>query len=74
MSPVRPFLLSASLISFTMRTCSINRPLRAPAKPARFPAMDRSWHGLPPVMHHTGSISAPFILQMSPKCFISIAS
>lgn len=41
--PVRPRPASASLISFMILICSINRPLRFPAKPARFPATDRSW-------------------------------
>lgn len=69
MSPALPFLLSRSLISFTILTCSMKSPLLSPASPARFPAMERSWHGLPPVIQSTGSISAPFILQISPKCF-----
>ena len=72
MSPVRPFALSCSLISFTMRTCSMNNPLLAPANPARFPAILKSWHGDPPVITSTTSISAPLIFVISPRCFISI--
>lgn len=41
-SPVRPILLSRSLISLIIRICSIYRPERAPASPALFPAMERS--------------------------------
>ena len=40
--PVRPFCLSRSLISFTMRICSMNSPDRSPDSPARFPATLRS--------------------------------
>lgn len=68
-SPVRPMLLSCSLISLTIRICSMYKPERAPARPARFPAMLKSWQGLPPVMHQTGSTSAPLIFVISPKCF-----
>lgn len=35
-----PRCMSAALISFITLTCSINRPERAPAKPARAPATD----------------------------------
>ena len=38
----------------------MNRPERAPARPALAPATDRSWHGLPPQMMSTGGSSAPF--------------
>ena len=69
-SPDRPSCLSCSRISFITLICSINRPLRAPARPARLPAMLRSWHGLPPVTHHTGSMVAPSIFVMSPMCCI----
>ena len=31
------------------RICWWNRPERAPDNPARFPATDKSWQGLPPV-------------------------
>lgn len=40
--PARPRDLSASLISFTMRICSMMRPERSPASPALAPATDRS--------------------------------
>lgn len=40
---VRPRNLSAFRISFTSLTCSMNRPERAPARPALAPATDRSW-------------------------------
>lgn len=73
-SPVRPMLLSCSLISLTIRICSMYKPERAPARPARFPAMLKSWQGLPPVMHQTGVISAPLIFVISPKCLMKIAS
>ena len=72
MSPVLPFALSCSLISFTMRICAMNNPLLAPANPARFPAMLKSWHGEPPVITSTISISAPLIFAISPRCFISV--
>ena len=49
--PFRPFLLSLSLISFIIRSCSINRPLRVVSsspssscwRPLRCPATLRSW-------------------------------
>ena len=31
----------------------------------------RSWHGEPNVITSTGSISAPFIFVISPKCFMA---
>ena len=68
---VRPRNLSAFRISFTSRTCSMNRPERAPARPALAPATDRSWHGLPPQMMSTGGSSAPFSFVMSPTWSIS---
>ena len=37
-----PRLSSSALISFTMRTWSINRPERSPANPFRNPATDKS--------------------------------
>jgi predicted MPP superfamily phosphohydrolase len=40
--PVRPVVRSRSLISFTIRTCSMNSPLRSPSSPARLPATERS--------------------------------
>ena len=67
---VRPRFLSRSLISFTIRICSINRPDRSPARPARFPATERSWHGEPPVITSTTGTSYPLIFVISPKCFI----
>lgn len=73
-SPVRPMLLSCSLISLTIHICFMYKPERAPARPARFPAMLKSWQGLPPVMHQTGVISAPLIFVISPKCLMKIAS
>lgn len=48
----------------------MNRPERSPARPARLPATERSWQGLPPMMTLTGSTSLPFILVMSPRCFM----
>lgn len=73
--PVRPLFLSASLISFMILICSIKRPERSPANPARAPATDRSWQGLPPQMISTGGSFLPFSFVMSPtwtmsgKCF-----
>ena len=59
--------LAASLISLMILTASINRPLRVVSSspfascfnPARFPATDKSWQGLPKVMMSTGSMSPP---------------
>ena len=68
---VRPLCMSAFRISFTSRTCSMNRPERAPARPALAPATDRSWHGLPPQMMSTGGSSAPCSFVMSPTWSIS---
>ena len=42
-SPVRPLAMSCAFISLIIRICSMYRPERAPASPARFPAMERSW-------------------------------
>ena len=64
--PVRPLAASAHLISFITLSCSIKSPERSPASPARLPAIERSWHGLPPMMTQTGSTAAPWILVMSP--------
>ncbi len=68
---VLPLFLSASLISFTIRICSINRPERSPSKPALAPATDRSWHGEPPAMMSTGGSFAPSSLVMSPTWTMS---
>ena len=46
----------------------MNSPERSPAKPARFPATERSWHGEPPAMMSTGGRSVPFSWVMSPIC------
>ena len=54
------------LISFTIRTCSINNPERSPASPRRCPAIERSWHGLPPQMMSTIGSSAPLSFVISP--------
>lgn len=67
-SIARPFRSSSVLISFTMRICSLNKPERAPAKPFRCPAADRSWQGEPPLTISTGGSSAPFSRVMSPTC------
>ena len=69
--PVRPCSRSASLISFTIRHCSINRPERAPASPALAPATLRSWHGLPPQMISTGGSPAPSSFVISPTWIMS---
>lgn len=69
--PDRPRSISAFLISFVIRVCSINRPERAPANPARAPATDKSWHGLPPQMISTGGSSAPLSLVISPTWIMS---
>ncbi len=69
--PDRPRSISAFLISFVMRICSMNKPERAPAKPARAPATDKSWQGLPPQMISTGGSSAPFNLVISPTWIMS---
>lgn len=67
-----------SLISLIIRMASMNKPLRvissSPSavclRPSRLPACDKDWHGEPNVIISTGSISAPFILDTSPRCFI----
>jgi len=64
--PDRPRSISAFLISFVIRVCSIKRPERAPANPARAPATDKSWQGLPPQMMSTGGSSAPLSFVISP--------
>lgn len=63
-----PVRLSAFRISFVIRICSMKRPERAPARPARVPATDRSWQGLPPQMISTGRSSSPRSFVMSPTC------
>ena len=68
----------APRISLIIRTASMNSPLRVVSSspfascfsPARFPATLKSWHGEPNVITSTGSISAPFILLISPRCTI----
>lgn len=55
--PVRPVDLSRSLISFMILIRSMNNPDRSPCKPARFPAMLRSWQGEPPMMQSTAGAS-----------------
>ena len=69
--PNRPRAMSAALISFTMRTCSINSPERSPERPALAPATERSWQGLPPHTRVTGGNSAPLSFVMSPTWTIS---
>ena len=49
----------------------MNRPERAPARPALAPATDKSWHGLPPQIISTGGSSAPCSFVMSPTWTIS---
>lgn len=67
-TPDRPRSISAFLISFVIRICSMKSPERAPASPALVPdAMERSWHGEPPAIISTGGSSAPFSLVISPK-------
>ena len=68
--PVLPLRLSISLNSLTIRICSMNSPDLAPANPARLPATDKSWHGLPPVTMSTGSRLLQSIFVMSPRCFM----
>jgi len=68
-SPALPRRTSSLRISFMTLICSMNRPDRAPARPALFPATERSWQGDPPVITSTGGTSAPFNFVMSPKCF-----
>lgn len=71
MKPDLPTLCTSSvLISFTIRICSMNRPLRSPASPALLPATLRSWHGLPPMMQSTTGSSCPSSCVISPKCFM----
>ena len=71
----RFLLASVCLISFMIRICSIKRPERSPASPARFPAMLRSWQGEPPAITSTGGRLAPSSFVISPtwsiagKCF-----
>jgi len=62
--------LVASLISLMILIASPNSPDLAPNSPARFPAMLKSWHGLPKVIMSTGSIPLPRTCVTSPKCFI----
>ena len=62
---------SAFLISFTILICSINKPERAPERPARFPATDKSWQGEPPQMISTGGSSAPWSFVISPTWIMS---
>lgn len=69
-SPDRPRKISAFRISFVRRICSMNRPERAPSRPRRVPATDRSWHGLPPQMMSTGGRSSPRSFVISPTCSI----
>ena len=69
--PDRPRSISAFLISFVIRVCSINRPDLEPDKPALAPATERSWQGLPPQMISTGGSSAPFNLVISPTWIMS---
>ena len=69
--PDRPRSISAFLISFVIRVCSIKSPERVPANPARAPATDKSWHGLPPQMISTGGSSAPLSFVISPTWIIS---
>ena len=66
--PVRPRNISAQRISFVIRVCSRKRPERLPASPARAPATERSWHGLPPQMMSTGGSTAPLSFVISPTC------
>ena len=66
-----PRFLSASLISVIIRICSQNKPERAPSRPFLAPAIDTSWHGLPPQMMSTGGSSAPSSLVMSPTWIMS---
>ena len=66
-TPDRPRSISAFLISFVIRICSMKSPERAPASPALAPATDKSWQGLPPAIISTGGSSAPFSLVISPK-------
>lgn len=66
--PARPRSKSAHLISFVILVCSKNKPERAPANPARAPATDRSWHGLPPQIISTGGSVPPFNFVISPTC------
>lgn len=53
-------------------TASMNSPLRSPASPARRPAIERSWHGLPNVMQSTNGALCIFV--MSPRCFTRSSS
>lgn len=58
-------------IPFVIRVCSMNRPERAPAKPALAPATLRSWHGLPPADNIHRSQCRAIQLVMSPTWSIS---
>lgn len=62
--------LVADLISFMILTASRKSTDSSPSKPLRFPAIERFWQGDPKVITSTGSISAPFIFVMSPRCFM----
>ena len=50
------------------------RPDRSPARPALFPATDKSWQGLPPIITSTTGASAPLIFVISPRCIIAYPS
>lgn len=70
-TPVRPRNMSAYRISLVIRVCSKKRPDLAPESPARAPATDRSWHGLPPQMMSTGGSAAPSSFVISPTWSMS---
>ena len=59
-----PFVTSR--ISLIIRIASWNKPDLEPSKPARFPATDKSWHGLPKMITSTGGNSAPETVEISP--------
>lgn len=57
--------------SLMMRANSRHRPERFPARPAPFPAPERSWHGKPPQMRSTGARVARPTVHTSSNRFAS---
>ena len=63
-----PFV--ATSISMMILIASQNSPDLPPPRPARFPAMLKSWQGDPNVIISTGSILSPRTSFTLPRCFI----
>ena len=65
-----PFV--ANLISLIILIACMNNPERLPLSPFLFPAMLKSWQGLPKVIISTGCISSPFSSVTLPTCITSL--